>query len=336
MGKLKTLLFMLKDNSFKKFVNFLKVRTSLAFGFSKVLGYPYNLIIEPTNFCNLNCPICPTGGGSSKRQKGYLSLENYKKIMGELKDYLLSVYLTNYGEPLLNKDLFNMISYNKVNGVKTVIATNGHFLTKSNVKKILDSGLEDITVALDGIDQKTLVKYRKNANFKTVYNGIKHLVSERNKVHSNLKIHLQFIVMKHNEDQIDNMREIVKKLGVDSLYIKTLWVKEKKHIDLYLPHNKIYRRYLIEGGNLIWKGSHKKGCSKLWTESVINWNGNVVPCCYDFYENLAMGNVFENSFMNIWNGEKYIQLRKNVLNSKYSLLICKDCPGDAELSLEEK
>src|SRR3989338_2689484 len=74
-------------------------------------GKPYYLLIEPTNLCNLKCPMCPTGNGTMPRPRGFMTFETFKKIIDEMGDYLITVTLMNYGEPFLNQDVYKMISY---------------------------------------------------------------------------------------------------------------------------------------------------------------------------------------------------------------------------------
>jgi MoaA/NifB/PqqE/SkfB family radical SAM enzyme len=71
-----------------------------------VLGNPTTLMLEPVNFCNLKCPLCPTGQGMIKREKEMLNLEKSKKIIHQLGPEIIHLRLWNWGEPFLNKDLF--------------------------------------------------------------------------------------------------------------------------------------------------------------------------------------------------------------------------------------
>ena len=79
-----------------------------------VLGYPYWLTIDPTNFCTLKCPFCPTGQGRNSRTRAMLSLDNFKKIIDELGPYLIHIDFCNWGEPLLNKQIYDNILRAKV------------------------------------------------------------------------------------------------------------------------------------------------------------------------------------------------------------------------------
>lgn len=113
------------------------------------LGMPSNLLIEPTNICNLKCPGCPTGCGILKRPKGYMALDNFKKIIDDCEGNLERAMLWNYGEPFLNKDLFKMIKSARSKNIKVVTSTNAHFLP-GKIDELVDSGINKVIVSLDG------------------------------------------------------------------------------------------------------------------------------------------------------------------------------------------
>jgi len=325
-----------REISFKKLFNLSKSILSLKIKNPRLNSYPSIVMIEPTNFCNLNCPLCPTGNKSLKRTKGYMPPENFKRIIDELGDYLLNITLWNYGEPLLHKDIYEMISYAKKKRIFIRLSTNGHFFDKKdNVKKLISSRLDNLIICLDGASQETLSKYRVGANFEQIINGIKSVVEEKKKLRSNLPIiELQFIVMKHNEHEVDKLKQIAKEIGVDKLTLKTATLeietskKELKKMKNFLPSKEEYSRYKSVEAKLERKNIIKNKCTRLWVSSVINWNGDVVPCCYDADGNFTFGNMFETSFKEVWNSSKYIAFRRKILLNKTNIPMCSNCPGN--------
>ena len=88
----------------------------------------------------------------------------------------------------------------------------------------------------------------------------------------------------------------------------------------FLPENKKYR---LES----YKTNPKNICERLWTQSLINWDGSVSPCCHDYDLNYTFGSIIkEKGFKKIWFGDKYINFRKAVLNNMNSIPLCKNCP----------
>jgi len=123
-------------------------------------------MIEPTNYCNLKCPLCPTGAGLIRREKAAMSFEDFKKILDNLGNQIIHLRLWNWGEPLLNKELPKMIKYAKSKNIYVNTSTNSSFLNKENVRELTNSGLDHLIVSLDGASEETYSLYRKNGNFK--------------------------------------------------------------------------------------------------------------------------------------------------------------------------
>ena len=320
----------------KRLKNLFLVKFSKLIKSPLVRGMPLTLMLEPTNYCNLNCPLCPTGTGLLKRKKENLSFLKFKKIIDELGPEIIHLRLWNWGEPLLNPEFYKMVEYAKKFKIFVNTSTNSFFLTKENAKKIVDSGLDELIVSLDGASEKTYRKYRKAGSFAKVIGAIKTLVEEKEKQETNLpRIKLQFIIMRHNEHEIKKILKIAKDLGVDELFFKTVGVMDinvKEDIKKYLPLNAEYSRYL-ESGEL---KMQRNMCDYLWSEATINVDGSVVPCCRDAQNKYVLGNIFKQKFREIWNNKKYIEFRKQVLNNKNKILLCKGCSGTKkELKIAE-
>ena len=107
----------------KKIKNLIIAKIEKKLNKTKLISKPYRVIIDPTNACNLGCPLCPTGLGASERGKKILKFEDFKKIVDEIKDYCIEIHLYNWGEPTLNKYLVEMLQYAKLkkNMVKNFI-----------------------------------------------------------------------------------------------------------------------------------------------------------------------------------------------------------------------
>ena len=320
-----------KNITRKRVYNYLKVRYSLRNKFEEVSGMPLSLFIEPTNICNLKCPLCPTGNGLLKKKKGYMSLENYKKIIDKLGPTAFSVTLWNYGEPSLNKDFIEMIKYAKEKGLKVITSTNGIlFKNKENISKLLDSGLDELVLAVDGATNETYSKYRKNGDFKVLIDGINELSQLKKEKKSYFPfLSMQFIIMKENEHEVEEIQKLAKNLGVNELILKTVFLfNDSAKADKYLPLNKNYSRYINEEKC---KDSLIPGCDGLWTGININYDGNVTVCCFDYSENFIVGNILDDDFENeIWNSEQMQKFRMVVWKDKNAIEMCKNCPTNSK------
>jgi len=317
-------------------VNYALIRLCKLLKTNQVIGYPSKIHIEPTNICNLKCPLCPTGMGVLNRPKGSMGFEKFKQIVDEIKPYTTEMLFAGYGEPFLNKDIFRMTKYAADSGITVSVFTNALMVDKiEKIHNLLKSGITDLTVSIDGTTQETYEKYRVGSNLTKVLENIKSIIEEK-KVLNLLKpyVRFQIVVTSINEIEVEDSRKLAMKLGADSHFIKKenlLLVTPPPNdelpniIEKYYPKEKKFRRYARPKKDV-------NSCSMLYKEAFICWNGDVLSCCYDTFGLNFMGNIFnECSFYNVWNGEKYRILRKQVNNDiRTALPLCYMCPNRFE------
>ncbi len=167
-------------------------------------GMPLSVSFELTNHCNLKCPECASGSSQMTRERGFMDLGLYEKVIHELKPYLYYINLYFQGEPMMHPDFFSFPAL--TDGIKTVVSTNGHFLTEGNPEKLINSGLNKLIVSLDGMNQETYSQYRQKGEFRRVTEGIRNVAAARDKMHSSMKLEVQFLVNRYNENQIAEVR----------------------------------------------------------------------------------------------------------------------------------
>ncbi len=321
----------IKKLTFRKIVNYLVLKTSFFLSLLLrrpiVLGYPAVATIEPTNRCNLKCAECPAGNGSMKRPRGNLDYSLFRNVIDELSPRLSYLMLYFQGEPFLHPQLEDFISYSAGKKIYTSVATNGHYLSSKNVIELIVSGLDRIIISLDGTNQESYSKYRKGGDFNEVLHGIVNLVRIKKIMHSRLPlIILQFLVMHHNEHQIEEVRMLGKKLGVNRTVIKSLQVYDFfSNLDM-LPSERKYSRYTVHNnGEVIIKNRLKNRCRRLWHTMVILQDGSVVPCCFDKDAQCILAKYPERSLHDIWKGKEAFQFRQKILNSRNKIKMCCNC-----------
>ena len=257
---------------------------------------PYNVVIEPTNVCNLQCPLCSTGVDAKTRQKGILKLENFKKLIDQMKDYVLHLSLQNWGEATLVKELPEMIKYASDNKIFTRLSTN--FSVKYDndfLDKLIKSGLGILVIDLDGTDQATYEKYRINGDLELVLENTRKAV--KIKKDNSLKfprIQTRMLIMKHNEHQIEQFRKISKELKVDEMEVGNIQMNPNT-AKQWLPKNQefVYDTYIKE--------RKVTPCHWPWSGMTINWDGGVSPCCIVDDEKSDFGDIFEQGLKKLWN-----------------------------------
>jgi radical SAM protein with 4Fe4S-binding SPASM domain len=295
---------------------------SIITGKPVIYGMPVAAGVELTSLCNLRCPECATGSGRLTRPAGFMDLQLFEKITAELKPFLYNLNLYFQGEPMLHPEFFRFIEIGS--GIKMTVSTNGHFLSAENAEKIALSGLYKLIVSLDGMDQASYSVYRRNGEFEKVRQGITEASKAIIKTRSSLKLEIQFLVNRHNEDQIDRAREFARETGA-TLMLKSMQVINSDRIDEWMPGNESFKRYRKANGRYILKSRLSNRCLRLWINPVITWDGKVIPCCFDKDAEHVMGDLNRQSFKEIWHGENYRTFRESVLNGRKSIEICRNC-----------
>lgn len=287
---------------------------------------PAVLMVEPTNRCNLRCPQCHTGSGRIGRPYARLPLAHFRTLIDELGDRLVYLLLFNQGEPFLHPQLPDFIAYARRRSIYVTTSTNGHFFDNQEVvERTVISGLDTVVVSLDGTDEKTYERYRCGGDFRRVTQGIRNVVAARTRLGSRAPlVFIQFLVMRHNEHQVESMRSLAKGLGADRLLLKTAQVDTYSEAVEFLPRRERFRRYRLEDGRLVVKGNRHLPCRRPWISAVVNSDGRVSPCCFDKDGRYAMGSIAEAPFRAIWRSPQYNDFRQRILNGE-QIDICTNC-----------
>jgi len=293
-----------------------------------VWGIPPTMTIEPTNICNLKCPLCTTGSGEMERSAGKMSLETFGALMDKMGDDIFFLLIYHQGEPYINKHFFDFVRLAKEKNIYVTTSTNGHYFTDENIIHTIESGLDSMIISIDGVTQESFEKYRFGGNLEKVVNGTKRLMLERKKRKSRTpNVALQFLVMKQNESEIEEVRKLGKEIGVDRVLIKNIEVRSYDEALQWLPEEKSFRRYNVTDNDFTVKGiNEKKSCSRPWMSTLINWDGTFVPCCFDKNGQYPMGNIHQVSDIEeIWRGNSISEFRKKLLADRKQIDICSNC-----------
>ena len=311
-------------NFFKLYSSFIISKRTKS---SRIYGFPMALSIEPTTACNLGCPECPSGLKQFTRKTGNLSTSLNKKIVDELSDNLTYINYYFQGEPYINPNFFDFVSYANSKKIFCATSTNGHFLNDENCRKTIESGLKRLIISIDGNNQETYEVYRKNGRFDKVIEGTKNMVKWKKKLKSNYPhIIYQFLVVKTNEHLVDKMKSLALEIGVDELRIKTAQFYNFKNGNKFIPENDKYSRYIkTPNGQYKLKNKMSNYCWRMWSSAVITVNGGIVPCCFDKDAKHTLGDVKKNKFSEIWNSKSYNIFRNQIFSDRSQIDICKNC-----------
>lgn len=296
-------------------------------GKARLWGMPLSVAIEPTTACNLGCPECPSGLKQFTRATGNLKLDLFESFISQISRRCSYITFYFQGEPYINPRFLDMVKMGNEKGMYTATSTNAHFITPEIAKKTVESGLDRLIISIDGTTQEVYEQYRKGGSLDKVISGTKNMI-EAKKAAGSSTPHLifQFLVVKPNEHQIDEVYELARELGVDEVKLKTAQVYDYKHGNPLIPENAKYSRYSRRpDGTYRVKNTLDNHCWRMWSSCVITWDGNVVPCCFDKDATYQLGNLEADAFQKVWKGGNYKEFRQQLLRGRSEIEICKNC-----------
>jgi len=317
--------------TYRKLNNYFRLIISYLLSFTKKIAgknlSPAFISIEATNFCNLHCPECPTGTNCIPSTKKTFNIDLLQNIINQLESTLTHVILYFQGEPFLHPQLTELIRIIHSKNIYCTTSTNGQFLNKNKAEAIVLSGLDKLIVSIDGTTQETYEKYRVGGSLEKTLEGIRNLTESKKKLNSLTPfIELQFLVLSSNEHQMPKMKALAKDLEVDRLSFKTAQLNDFENGNELMPKTARYSRYKKnKNGQFFLKKRQKNRCWRLWSGAVINVDGEVLPCCFDKKSAYSFGNIYENSFFEIWHNKKASGFRKSILQNRKQYEMCRNC-----------
>ena len=298
----------------RKFANLARVEFERKTRRVALKGHPYLLIIDPCNYCNLRCPLCPTGLGTLGRKQAMLSLEHFKAYFDPLADHLFETYMHNWGESLLNKQVFSMIEYAQSRNVGTNLSSNLSETSSKDLDMLLDSGLEYLIVSLDGTSEQSYSKYRIRGKFDQVVENMHELIRRRKARRLKTpRVEWQFIVMKQNEHEVTKAEEMAKKIGVDLLRFIPVGMpydtpdREATKAKWY-PVTVEGRAYSDDVEQQFGQANKPSPCFYLYRTMVVHPDGGVAPCCVVYKQSSDFGQL-PADVMTLWNNDHYQSAR---------------------------
>ena len=313
--------------SLKKRWNLARAGLDASLNRAVLSGPPPTVQVEPTNICNLKCPLCPTGSATMRRPRGFMTMETFQRIMDELGDVLVTVVLYCWGEPFLNKDLPRMIEACAARGILTVTSTNGHCLqTLDEALRVVDAGLSGLVVAIDGSTQDIYETYRKSGDVDKVKRCAALMEEAKARRGSAFPYtDLRVVVTRHNQGDIGNIEKLARELGVNMFSYKTLGC---------LTWSGRFGDYEASGGLARKQAGADSGmtqrppvqCNFPFRQPTIFWDGTLVGCEFDYNLEAPFGKIGERPFMEMWNGEPAVALRRSIRKGLARPAFCSLCP----------
>ena len=287
-------------------------------------GNPKRVFLELTDACNLKCSMCPSG------KKRFTSSSLDFKLACQLLDLFAVdmpiLHLYEWGEPLLYKNISDIIKMAVGLNYKTRLSSNLYNVNKEMLTFLASSGLNRIRISMDAATERTYSVIRRGSSFNGVVQNIQFLLEERNRLGNDRpKIEIAFIVMKQNQHELELFIDLGLKLGVDRIRFKTLVAFSEEDKKL-LPKDFSLHAYRED---VLIPRQPVKSCIMPFEGCLISSDGQVYPCGYVKACGLdSFGNLYNQSFEEIWNGSRAFAMRMAMFEEPSRLEPCRRCPHD--------
>jgi radical SAM protein with 4Fe4S-binding SPASM domain len=200
-------------------------------------------------------------------------------------------------------------------------------LNEKSAKQTVESGLDRLTISIDGTTQEVYEQYRKNGKLNKVIEGTRNILKWKKELNSQTPyVIFQYLVVKPNEHQIEGVKQLGKELGVDEVKFKTAQLYDYENGNELMPTNEKYSRYkLTNDGKYTIKNPLDNQCWRMWQGGVFTWDGKMVPCCFDKDATHQLGSIENQTVKEVWHSPKYNQFRGQILKGRNQIDICKNC-----------
>ena len=280
-------------------------------------AFPTVSNIEVTNACGMDCIMCPRK--HMKRKVGFIDLGLFENIVKQMKQNS-GIVLHHFGDPLLHPKMDDLIKICHKYGIKASFSTNPSSLTKENVKKILDVGLDHLHISLDGATKETYEKIRRGrADYDIALKNIEYFLEERKNNGNKLpRVTIAIIRMKETKDEIEAFKsQWEKKDGINQVEVKEFitWDGSSKEIiELGDTYSKKFKR------------NYYYPCFWPWGKFTVTWDGKVVPCCFDYDAKVILGDLNKQTIQEVWESSAMQEFRRRQLDNSFPEgHLCKNC-----------
>jgi radical SAM protein with 4Fe4S-binding SPASM domain len=280
---------------------------------------PY-IKVEATPLCHLSCGACWHHSKAYKKtlnNKMHLTVERIARIVDPIVRELVGVSLSYSGEPLLNRELPQIVRYLHERRICTGFPTNLSVpMTPSQAEAFVTAGLDQMLISLDGACEETYLKYRIGGSFELVLQNVSKMAEAKRRLGAKRPILVwKMVVFPHNAQEIPIVRRTWRSLGFDA-------------VEFVLDHQSTESNAIKAQANSEMVAG-RKPCFWAWNTTVIGWDGGVQPCCQQVNE-IQLGNAADQNIRTIWRAEPYARLRAGFARDRYGEdmhPVCRRCVG---------
>ncbi len=320
-----------RNMTWQKRINLFSSGLNLLFRRDKTWSMPLHMQFELTNFCNLKCPICPTGINAISRKAQAFSPPMFERLVEQVGPCLLTASLWAWGEPNLHPKLSQLLEIVGRHNFTSFLSTNGQNLGDNRViAALINQPPTYLIVAIDGLTDETNTVFRVGARLEPVLEGVRRLAELKKERNSALPIlHMRFIVMKHNQHQVPELQGFAREHGFDFLTVRTLSIIDSEQPDVehhrLIPEERAFCAYQYDAAGRIEKNDFY--CLEPFWFPTVFADGTVVACEQDFNAQMPMGTLSNKiDFRSIWHGKQAAGVRRKIKHDHADLSFCRNCP----------
>lgn len=323
-------------NNYKSGINF-----RLVYNFEKIVAlkrilqyritkkpyfFPTSFQIQTKRACNGRCIMCPISLDNIDKKIGEMSDKTFDKIAEEIAEKgprFTFVYLFLQNEPLTDKKIFKRIQKLKEltdNKIFTNLVTNGTLFNDEKIKELEKSGLDILHISIDAFSEKTYNHIRKGLNYKTLMENIDRIIESD----YDGGLSVGFVAQKENINEVNDFRKYWNKRCIypyiSQVNNRSGDLSKFENIEYSTPpsfFNKLRHNMHITMSN---------NCHMIYTIFNVLYDGSVILCCNDYSQKIILGNINDESIVEIWNSSKYQEIRNHIYRREFNKVPpCKDC-----------
>jgi MoaA/NifB/PqqE/SkfB family radical SAM enzyme len=305
---------------------------------------PPGMEIELTNRCNLACIQCLRSRGLKPYKLGDIDFEDYQRILAQFP-YVMNLCLNGFGEPFMHRRFFDLVEYTRKERpwCKIGIYSNGMLIDEEKAYRLMDCGVKEVDISIDAADPGTYHRVRRGGNLNVLHGNIRRLVHIKREMRARFPlVGVNFVMLNENEGELVTFVEQAAEFGVDFIncitYAAYDWgFRNRRTSDNYKRELDAARTRMADLGircksfpsdDLSWSDPQKPfGCGFFWGDSLrITYSGEVtLGCCTPFKETYSYGNVLQQPFSEIWNGEQFRENRSKARRQTPPVEACASC-----------
>ncbi len=316
---------------------------------------PTHYDIAVSVVCNIKCPFCPRQTFGDVVKSGLMKEDHFAPVVPHL-EVSQRTGLYGLGEPFLNKKFFEFLGAAKARGSYCMTSSHGMSLTSERIDTILESGLDELCVSMDGANARTFNFLRSGADFNTVVRNVTELLRRRNERGLRKpRVHIACAISKYNVWQLTSMVRLAKRMGADKLAFSNLVLDFPEHAHASIVGTRVFRFNLSRamkaaeraGLECVYffqmpfpyreeptpppKPGSRHGCPSAWRQIIVERDGNLKPCCY---LDVSLGNSAARPMAEQFNSEAAVNLRRSFTTGDY-IDKCKGCGQFTEITDEQ-